>query len=82
MYFNRVMEVQVCGEKVLLVRSGGALSALGSRCTHYGAPLSAGEPMGKHDTHDPTVSCPRAYQVDVRGCTMKVRPKFHIWTCI
>ncbi|XP_048859576.1 apoptosis inducing factor mitochondria associated 4 [Brienomyrus brachyistius] len=39
---GQVMEVQVCGQTVLLVRSGGVLSALGSRCTHYGAPLSTG----------------------------------------
>lgn len=39
--------------EVLLVRHKGQLSAVGSKCTHYGAPLEKGA-LGE----DGTVRCP------------------------
>ena len=41
---------------VLLVRSGEQLYAIGSRCTHQGAPLDRG-PLRLNGS-DPTVTCP------------------------
>lgn len=38
----RLCEVMVAGHPVLLVRNKKEFSALGSRCPHYGAPLSKG----------------------------------------
>uniref|UniRef100_A0A670K4X2 Rieske domain-containing protein n=1 Tax=Podarcis muralis TaxID=64176 RepID=A0A670K4X2_PODMU len=38
----RMREVEVAGHPVLLVRDHLQFSALGSRCTHAGAPLSKG----------------------------------------
>src|SRR5690606_29761717 len=40
------------GEQVLLARCGGALYAVGARCTHYGGPLEEGLVVGE------TVRCP------------------------
>lgn len=40
---KKEVEVEgVEGGKVLLVNSAGSVQALGSRCTHYGAPLVKG----------------------------------------
>eukprot|EP01137_Pigoraptor_chileana_P021751 Opistho-2@85832 len=39
---NEMREVEVGGTKVLLVFSNGAYSALGTKCSHYGAPLKTG----------------------------------------
>ena len=40
---KREVEVEgVDGGKVLLVNSAGSVQALGSRCTHYGAPMVKG----------------------------------------
>lgn len=38
-----LVRVEVAGQPVLLVRSGGRLAALGAMCSHYGAPLEDGE---------------------------------------
>lgn len=43
---------QVAGEAVLLVRSGGAVHAVGATCTHYSAPLADGIAI------DGTLRCP------------------------
>ena len=39
---RRMREVEIEESKVLLVRQNGTWSALGAKCTHYGAPLSKG----------------------------------------
>lgn len=39
----RLLEVMVAGYPVLLVRNKKEFSALGSKCPHYGAPLSKGK---------------------------------------
>ncbi|KAJ8280951.1 hypothetical protein GJAV_G00061420 [Gymnothorax javanicus] len=49
---GQMREVEVGGQRVLLVRSGGEFSAIGSLCTHYGAPLSKGALLGSR------VRCP------------------------
>ena len=38
----RMKEVEVGEGKVLLVHQNGEWSAVGAKCTHYGAPLSKG----------------------------------------
>ncbi|XP_036392408.1 apoptosis inducing factor mitochondria associated 4 [Megalops cyprinoides] len=43
---GQMLEVEVGQQKVLLVRSEGEYSAVGSLCTHYGAPLSKGALSG------------------------------------
>jgi len=40
---DRMKEVEVGGVKVLLLKSQGTYHALGSKCSHYGAPLVNGE---------------------------------------
>lgn len=40
---DRPVAVQVCGERVVLVRDGGRVSALHDRCPHRGVPLSLGD---------------------------------------
>lgn len=40
----RLLEVMVAGYPVLLVRNRKEFRALGSKCPHYGAPLSKGNP--------------------------------------
>lgn len=49
-------EVEIDGieeAKVLLVKTGGKVTALGARCTHYGAPLVKGVLTG-----DGRLTCP------------------------
>ena len=50
---GEMKEVQMDGHKLLLVREGGELRALGAHCTHYGAPLIKGAFDGGG-----TVRCP------------------------
>ncbi len=50
------VRVTVDDVDVLLVRSGEQLYAIGSRCTHQGAPLERG-PL-RLTGSDPTVTCP------------------------
>ena len=38
----RMKEVEIEEKKVLVVHQNGAWSALGGKCTHYGAPLAKG----------------------------------------
>ncbi|KAK5918155.1 hypothetical protein CgunFtcFv8_002942 [Champsocephalus gunnari] len=49
---GQMMEVEVGNHSVLLTRSEGRYSAIGHKCTHYGAPLSKGFISGN------TVRCP------------------------
>jgi nitrite reductase/ring-hydroxylating ferredoxin subunit len=53
---GRGVRVTVDDVGVLLVRSGEQLYAIGSRCTHQGAPLDRG-PL-RLTGSDPTVTCP------------------------
>ena len=39
---NEMREVEVAGEKILLVRHNGAVSAIGAECPHAGGPLAEG----------------------------------------
>lgn len=39
---NEMKQFELGEGKVLLVRQGGKLTAVGSKCTHYGAPLVTG----------------------------------------
>lgn len=51
---KREVEVEGVEEgKVLLVNVGGKITALGSKCTHYGAPLVKGVLTG-----DGRITCP------------------------
>lgn len=50
------VRVTVDDVDVLLVRSGEQLYAIGSRCTHQGAPLDRGQL--RLTGSDPTVTCP------------------------
>ncbi|KAI1894019.1 hypothetical protein AGOR_G00129680 [Albula goreensis] len=43
---GQMMEVEVGGQRVLLVRNGGEFSAVGNLCTHFGAPLNKGALLG------------------------------------
>ncbi|XP_066534346.1 apoptosis inducing factor mitochondria associated 4 isoform X2 [Hoplias malabaricus] len=49
---GQMKEVEVNHHKILLVRNEGKFSAVGSLCTHYGAPLIKGALVGNH------VRCP------------------------
>uniref|UniRef100_A0A8C5BIE1 Rieske domain-containing protein n=1 Tax=Gadus morhua TaxID=8049 RepID=A0A8C5BIE1_GADMO len=49
---GQMREVEVEGQKVLLVRTEGRYGAVGSRCTHYNAPLVKGALVGNR------VRCP------------------------
>ncbi|MEE6469212.1 hypothetical protein FKM82_008539 [Ascaphus truei] len=49
---GEMREFEVGGHPILLVKSNGAFSAVGSKCTHYGAPLSKGVLAGER------VRCP------------------------
>ena len=40
--FYRMKEVDIGDSKALLVRQNGEFSAIGHKCTHYGAPLAKG----------------------------------------
>ena len=51
---KRQVEVEGIAEaKVLLVNTGGKITALGAKCTHYGAPLVKGVLTG-----DGRLTCP------------------------
>lgn len=39
---NEMKTVELDEKKILLVKQNGKISALGSKCTHYGAPLVNG----------------------------------------
>jgi nitrite reductase/ring-hydroxylating ferredoxin subunit len=52
----RSTKVEAFGISVMLYRSGEALFAVASRCTHQGAPLDRG--VVKAAGSDPTVTCP------------------------
>ncbi|XP_067102229.1 apoptosis inducing factor mitochondria associated 4 isoform X1 [Osmerus mordax] len=43
---GQMKEVEVEGQKVLLVRTQGQYSAVGTKCSHYGAPLVKGALIG------------------------------------
>ena len=48
-----IKEVELSnGYKILLANNNGAISALASKCTHYGAPLAKGDRIGN------TIRCP------------------------
>ncbi|MED6239784.1 hypothetical protein ATANTOWER_011111, partial [Ataeniobius toweri] len=49
---GQMKEVTVEDQKVLLVRTNGQYSAVGSRCSHYNAPLIKGTLVGE------SVRCP------------------------
>lgn len=44
--YHRMKEVEVDHQKILLVRNEGQFSAVGTLCTHYGAPLIKGNLIG------------------------------------
>nr|XP_014339653.1 PREDICTED: apoptosis-inducing factor 3-like isoform X1 [Latimeria chalumnae] len=44
---GEMREIEVDGQKILLVKSKEEVSGLGARCTHYGAPLSKGVLSGQ-----------------------------------
>ena len=50
---GNMLEVEMDGNKVLLLREQGEVRALGAHCTHYGAPLVRGAYDGGG-----TVRCP------------------------
>lgn len=58
----RLLEVMVAGYPVLLVRNRREFRALGSKCPHYGAPLSKGNPSlgqgGKSHLGEAGSHCP------------------------
>ncbi|XP_073421766.1 apoptosis-inducing factor 3-like isoform X1 [Dendrobates tinctorius] len=43
---GEMREFQVQGQSILLVRNNGVFSAVGNKCSHYGAPLSKGVLVG------------------------------------
>ncbi|XP_071994224.1 apoptosis-inducing factor 3-like [Engystomops pustulosus] len=43
---GEMKEFQVQGQSILLVRNNGVFSAVGNKCSHYGAPLSKGVLVG------------------------------------
>ncbi|KAM4047723.1 apoptosis-inducing factor 3-like isoform 1-T1 [Anomaloglossus baeobatrachus] len=43
---GEMQEFQVQGQSILLVRNNGIFSAVGNKCSHYGAPLSKGVLIG------------------------------------
>jgi nitrite reductase/ring-hydroxylating ferredoxin subunit/uncharacterized membrane protein len=49
---GQLKRVEVQGQPVLLVKSGGKIYALGAVCSHYGAPLNEGRLEGS------TIQCP------------------------
>lgn len=49
---GQLKRVEVQGQPVLLVKSGGKINALGAVCSHYGAPLNEGRLEGD------TIQCP------------------------
>lgn len=44
-------EVEVEGQRILLVRTQGQYSAVGTKCSHYGAPLIKGKQHNSTGTH-------------------------------
>ena len=42
MCFCRMREVELGGKKVLLIKENGEHHAIGTKCSHYGAPLAKG----------------------------------------
>lgn len=51
----RLLEVMVAGYPVLLVRNRKEFRALGSKCPHYGAPLSKGNSSSGQGDENPTL---------------------------
>ena len=80
---GRATRIQVSGEPVLLYRSGDDLFAIGSRCTHQGAPLDRGVLRVAGSQH--TVTCPAhgsMFSLDdgsvVRGPASRPVPAFDV----
>ena len=42
---GELKEIEFGGKKVLLAKENDQFFAVGSKCTHYGAPLAKGEPQ-------------------------------------
>ena len=80
---GRATRIHVGGEPVLLCRSGDDLFAIGSRCTHQGAPLDRG--VLRVAASQRTVTCPAhgsMFSLDdgsvVRGPASRPVPAFDV----
>ncbi len=53
---GRPQRVEVAGQQIVLVRSGGRVSAMSATCGHWGGPLDEGDLVGQGD--DTCLECP------------------------
>lgn len=65
---DTMRQVEIDGRDVLLVRRGDDVTALGARCTHYGAPLAEGV------LHDGRITCPWHHAVFDAATGLNLEP--------